>query len=74
MKLSDRNKAIMLKNYYEKVGCESLRAVVEYNAHLNNLKGLRPSGVFNEDEHKTLVQLARNIRDYEAFLIKGTKE
>jgi hypothetical protein len=47
MKLSDRNKGIMLNNYYEKAGCENLSAAVINFAYDNNSKGLRSEGVYN---------------------------
>jgi len=35
---------------------------------------LRPEGMYIPEEHKTIIQLTKIIKELDAFLSKGTKE
>jgi hypothetical protein len=39
-----------------------------------NEKGLRPDGLYDDNEHRNLLMLTRNIHSLDTFLFKGVKE
>ena len=77
-KLSEENKHLILRNYYEnKVACENLQNAIYACVKHAVKSGKRPPEIADyvtEEEHKNLVALERNISLTTAFLFKGVKE
>jgi hypothetical protein len=74
MKLKDTNRDMILKYYFEKKAQQNMITAINFCALKYMDNGLRPDGLYDDNEHRNLLMLTRNIHTLDTFLFKGVKE